>query len=369
MNWDVTDAVSAWLMSDVPNYGIVLKRDYEAPGTGGVEFANRFSPDPAIAPKLVVTYAPPGEYTYDQAREAGALVPPLPSELGLPACSMLDPNWPGFSSAEEEAATDDTTDSNCAVDPRTSIYFSGPAVPRPSSPTTFGYHFAGIESSRSLSAPRYQGVWASLEVGNPSVEQRPLRPDGFPNCGEFMGARVIAERPGEGTFPWTEIGWIEMSCRGDTQALYTYSGGGMYQFWQVVDGFPVSLQSGRYYRFRVRDCPGGTCQDIYWQGAWRTVTANSRRHCRSDTATRNCQVNVKLETVSTGDSTPHPDENAPVDGPGINVKRNSVRTAPETWMPWTAANVPTVLDQDEPYDVCPFQAWVGFWAGKNLVCP
>jgi hypothetical protein len=76
-----------------------------------------------------------GVFTYEEMKRLGLPTPPEPAELGLPACN-LDPNWPGFKTAEEarQAAAAAAPEPSCAMDPRKSMYSVGFPNPAPGPP-------------------------------------------------------------------------------------------------------------------------------------------------------------------------------------------------------------------------------------------
>jgi RHS repeat-associated protein len=56
MSWPITGLVSAWLSGTQPNYGLVLRHSPEATGTSGPMPPGRRYAEPAIQPKLEITY-------------------------------------------------------------------------------------------------------------------------------------------------------------------------------------------------------------------------------------------------------------------------------------------------------------------------
>jgi RHS repeat-associated protein len=57
MRWDVTTMAEGWVLGEQPNHGLILKRADESPGLSGpVAYGRRYTGDPTLRPKLVVTY-------------------------------------------------------------------------------------------------------------------------------------------------------------------------------------------------------------------------------------------------------------------------------------------------------------------------
>lgn len=124
-----------------------------------------------------------------------------------------------------------------------------------------GYHFAGARTPRAdgATAEWVEGVNSQITVTNPEVPH-----DGSVNW--FFYAWVMAHRYTP-TQLWIQVGWSEVSWRGNTQYVTVQTQDGV---WRFFDSYV--LTPGQVINVAVRWLGGTTWRsEIYWNNQWQTL--------------------------------------------------------------------------------------------------
>lgn len=172
----------------------------------------------------------------------------------LPLASAAPRECAGGASTSTEAPAPPTGPGACRSHPH--IATTGPAGRRPVDAVPHsGYHWLGGQTDGYTST----GLYGTLNVVDPKIVHGNT---------DFLANRIMAKSCD--STRWLELGWAEVSWRGDAQYIYSYNT--VQNQWQFFDQYPIA--AGSRITVSVVNVGNGVWEaQLWWNGVWNTLVS------------------------------------------------------------------------------------------------